>query len=635
MILLPLLSLLAWWLAFRRSGRGLVEAAGAALVVFGVTVTVATEVQSLVGALTAIGSTVVWSVGTLLALVVARRSTASIGVAPRASERSHIEELVPVVLLLALTGLVGYIAAPNSYDGLTYHLVRVERWIQQGSLHPFATWNTRQLFMPSWSEYAVLQFQLLSGGDRFANFVQWIGFAGACGGAALLARALGGGRAAATMAAALVATLPMAVAQASGTQTDVAAACWAVLACAFGYRLLSTPHRSTDLILCALSFGLAVGTKQTAALFGGVALLPAIVLLASTGRGRAAGSLVVALLAAVLLIAGPQLARNQAVFGDVRGDPVWNIPMTTKAPNQVIGNVLRNLSLHFGTPSDRINAAVTNGVATVSRAIGANPDDQRTTWNPHFIPTPWNTHEESAPNPLHLLLVFGCLIGLVVARSTGVRLWFPVAVVTGFVIFCAQLKWQSYHSRLHTPLFVLALAWVAVWLERLPLAARRGVLVVLTLAALPGALLNYTRPLVTLPDRAITPRPSILATPRNLGYFMYDPVLARPYVDVAKRIASSGCADVGMRTWPDAWEYGAMVLVRHAGSDARFRAVGVTNASARFMERRGPPCLLLQIWPHAGTPPAWAADWRMVAQWDVGPGQPGIALFAPPPTQRQ
>jgi hypothetical protein len=49
---------------------------------------------------------------------------------------------------------------------------------------------------------------------------------GGCAGAAMLCGALGGTRAAMASAAVLVATPPMAVAQASGTQTDVVDACW-------------------------------------------------------------------------------------------------------------------------------------------------------------------------------------------------------------------------------------------------------------------------------------------------------------------------------------------------------------------------------------------------------------------------
>jgi hypothetical protein len=632
MILLPILSLLIWTMAFRRAGRGLLEAASGALVVFGLSVSVATEAQSLVGALTPMGSALAWVAAAVIGLVYARSLPDAPRPAHTSTARIRLADLAPVVLLLALTGLVALVSAPNSYDGLTYHLVRVERWIQQGSLDSFATYNTRQLFMPSWSEYAVLQLRLLSGGDHFANMVQWIGFAGACGGAALLATALGGGGGAAAMAAGAVATLPMAVAQASGTQTDVVAACWAVLACAFGYRLLASSRRRSDVVLCALALGLAAGTKQTALLFASVALLPAIGLAAYRRQHRVWGSLVVGIPLAIAIIAGPQLARNWALFGDPRGDPFFvnDAAMATRAPNQVVGNMMRNLSVHFGTPSDRINAAVTAGAGALSRAIGADPDDQRTTWNRRFVVVPWTTHEESAPNPLHLLLLLGCLVWLVWARPSAVQFWFPAAVVAGFVVFCATLKWQSYNSRLHTPMFVLALAWAAVLLERLPLLARRGLLVLLTLAALPGAVLNYTRPLLTLPGGAIAPGPSILKIPRYLGYFMYEPALARPYLDVARKIAASGCTDVGMRTWPDAPEYDVMILSRNAGGHARFRPVDVPNMSARLMTRSGEPCLLLQIWPGAETPPPWASDWHPLARWRGLPHLPGIALFERP-----
>jgi hypothetical protein len=634
MILLPLLGLLAWALAFKRGGRDWLDAAAAALLVFGLGVSVATELQSLTGTLTPAGSAIAWTIVAALGFVAARRARAAAALGTDEAPAVRIQYLIyllPVVLFLALTAIVALVSAPNSFDGLTYHLVRVERWVQQGSLRPFATHDTRQLFMPSWPEYAILQLRLLSGGDRFANLAQWIGFAGICGGAALLARALGGGRMAGALAAALVATLPMAIAQASGTQTDVLAACWAVLACGFGYRLLADAPRRGDALLSALALGLAAATKQTALLFGAVALLPAVALLLRRGSRRLWVSCLAAVLLAIGVIAGPQLARNRAVFGDVRGDPalIGSVVMGTRGPNQVIGNLLRNLSVHFGTPWDAVNRSVVEAVATISRAIGADPEDPRTTWDAHFVIMPWNTHEEEAPNPIHLLLVLGCLVALLRGKSIRVRLLFITAVVGGFIVFCAQLKWQSYGSRLHTPLFVLALSWVAVELERLPAALRGGLLTLLALAALPNALLNYTRPLLALPGGAITPRPSILTIPRNLGYFLYMPQLARGYREVALRIADRECDDVGIRDWADSWEYPVMALARNAGSAAKFRSLDVTNASARFARDAGPPCLLLQIGPDAGRLPAWAADWRPLADWHTPLGIRGIALFAP------
>jgi len=596
-----------------------------------VTVTAAPELQSLTGTLTATGSAIAWALAAGLGLALAQRAHRGASVAPGEPGTERLADLVPVGIFLALSGFLALVSAPNSYDGLTYHLVRVENWIQQGSLRPFAAHDTRQLFMPSWPEYAMVQFRLLSGGDRFANLVQWIGFAGAAGGAALLARALGGGRRAAVIAAGLVATLPMAVAQASGTQTDLVAACWAVATCAFGYRLLGDSPRAGNALLSALALGLATATKQTAILFGGAALLPAVgVLVWRRGRRLAVAWMAASVLAAAVL-AGPQLARNQMVFGNLRGDPLWldNMVMTAKGPNQVLGNMLRNLSVHFGTPWDGLNRAVVAGVADVSHAIGVDPSDRRTTWDAPFRPVPWSTHEEFAANPVHLLIILGCCVALLRKKTPGVCLLFVAALLVGFVAFAALLKWQIYSSRLQTPLFVLALAGAAVALERAPGWATRALLGLLTLIALPDALLNYTRPLLTLPRGAVTPRPSVLSVPRNLQYFLYMPSLGLAYRDVALRIAPGSCNDVGVRAFPDEWEYAVRALARNAGSDARFRNVDVTNASARFAQVSGPPCLLLQIGPAAATPPGWAANWHPLADWHAPLGIRGLVLFEP------
>jgi hypothetical protein len=628
MIALPLLCLLAWALAFRRGGRGWVDAAIAALIVIGVVVSLGTEVQSRLGILTGSGSLALWTVAAFLGLILTRRPPKPVD--SGGLTRAGAIELAPIALLVSITLVVALIAAPNSYDGMTYHLSRVERWAEQGSLRPFATHDTRQLFMPPWSEYALLQLRLLSDGDRYANLVQWFGFGGMTGGVSLLATALGGGRKAASFAALLAATLPMAVVQASGTQTDVIAACWAVAACAFGYRLVTGAGAPGDAVLSAAALGLAAATKQTAALFGGAALLPVVVLLAWRGQRRTAAILTGLLAVSIAVVAGPQLIRNRAMFGDLRGDPAWLVTVVsdTKAPNQVFGTMVRNLSIHFGTPSRAWNEAVTTGVARLSRAIGADPDDPQTTWLPPFTVPNWNTHEEASPNPLHLLLILGCLVGLVWSRRTT-HLWFIFGLLAGFVVFCASLKWQVYHSRLHTPFFALAVAWTAVEVERWKPWVRRLLVVLLALGALPHALLNYTRPLLSLPSIGITPRASLLSVPRDVQYFMYLPALGRAYWDVSRQIAGSSCEDVGLTAWPDAWEYAVRALVRNGGGTARFRSVEVRNPSARFTVEGPPPCLLLHLGLAPEARPAWAADWEVLADHRVPLG--GIALYRPRP----
>jgi hypothetical protein len=241
---------------------------------------------------------------------------------------------------------------------------------------------------------------------------------------------------------------------------------------------------------------------------------------------------------------------------------------------------------------------------------------------------PWSTREEITANPLHLLLFLCCLLALTRSRDRT-RILFAAALIAGFVIFCTALKWQFYHSRLHTPLFALAVGWTAVEVERWKAWVRRLLLVVLAFGALPHALLNYTRPLLTLPSLGITPRPSVLSVPRDVQYFSYHPSLGRAYWDVSRRIVGSGCEDVGLSAWPDAWEYAVRALVRNGGGTARFRSVEVRNPSARFTVEGPRPCLLLHLGLPPEARPAWAADWEALADHRVPLG--GIALYRPRP----
>src|SRR5207247_2483992 len=99
------------------------------------------------------------------------------------------------------------------------------------------TVNLRQLVLGPGAELIVLHLQILSGGDRLANLVQWLAYAGLVAGASLVARELGAGRRGEFFAASLAASIPMAILQASSTQTDAVAALWLVCLLVFLFRL--------------------------------------------------------------------------------------------------------------------------------------------------------------------------------------------------------------------------------------------------------------------------------------------------------------------------------------------------------------------------------------------------------------
>jgi hypothetical protein len=149
-----------------------------AAIVWGVTVTALTEAQSLVGLVSFRAVLTGWvAVVALLVIVSPRIERAE----PRASRpegaalgpRSRLL-LLSVAVLAAIEGVTAVVAPPNTFDSMTYHMSRVMHWIQNGSLASYPTQIARQLYPPPGAELAILQFQILSGGDRFANLVQWI-----------------------------------------------------------------------------------------------------------------------------------------------------------------------------------------------------------------------------------------------------------------------------------------------------------------------------------------------------------------------------------------------------------------------------------------------------------------------------
>src|SRR4029450_6778053 len=97
--------------------------------------------------------------------------------------------------------------------------------------------------------------------------------------------------------------------------------------------------------------------------------------------------------------------------------------------------------------------------------LGVDVDDRRTTWDNHYVAMPWNSHEESAPNPLHLLLIGFAFAAIPWWKPDRRVLAFAAMLVVGLVVFAAELKWQSYNSRLQSPWFVLALVPAALMLE--------------------------------------------------------------------------------------------------------------------------------------------------------------------------
>lgn len=175
----------------------------------------ATELLSIVGWLTPTAFGLTWMALVLLTVIPRLNADAPrLYLATQAMtliENTRRDTLLAVyvggmAVVLLITGMIGMLAPINNWDSMTYHLPRIMHWLQNESLYHYPTGMPRQLFQSPYSEYVILHTIGLSGGDGFANGVQWFALIASAIGASLIVRELGGGMREGVLAAAFTMT---------------------------------------------------------------------------------------------------------------------------------------------------------------------------------------------------------------------------------------------------------------------------------------------------------------------------------------------------------------------------------------------------------------------------------------------
>ena len=570
-----------------------------AAVLWGVAVFAITETLSLFHALTAAGLASAWLLTDLSAAAVLRRRAT-----PLPSLRGALDDLggidlallCGVALLLAGVGVTALIAPPNTTDALVYHLPRIVHWLDNRSVAFYATHEIRQLQMPPWAEYAMLQFHGLTGGDRFDCLVQWFSLTGCLAGVSLIAKRLGAGMRGQVLAAVVCATIPQGLLEASGAKNDYVTAFWLV---ALVYYLPGNVWKA------GAALGLACLTKSIALVLAPPVVAAAVLMSLPVSSKAIRGLALAALVALGLNL--PHFVRNYRLFHSIVGPAAetsgyaYTNGRFGAAP--LLSNVLRNLALDAGTPFEAFNRAVETGVVRVLAAVGENPNDPQTTWDyAEFHVLPFSLHEANAGNPLHavlILLVYGILLWRVKTAEYRPALWLALGLIAAFLLFCAVFRWQPWHTRLHLPLFAL---WAAVTGAVLARSWSRGATATLSLllllAATPEVFANRLRPMFDANG-------NIFNTPREDLYFADLGGLQTPYRDAVRFVETSHCPELGLDLSQGGNEYPLDVLLREQSSRP-IRNVFVTNAS-RVYDRAAnqqPACV---ICPNcAPLRPGWA-----------------------------
>ncbi|OYE06751.1 ArnT family glycosyltransferase [Nostoc sp. 'Peltigera membranacea cyanobiont' 232] len=496
---------------------------------------------------------------------------------------SLINLLFGIGFVVATVGLIAIIAPPNNWDSMDYHMSRVAHWIQNHSIAHYPTNYTPQLYQNPWSEFVILHFQILSGGDYFADLVQWFSMIGCIIAVSLIAKKLGADVRGQVFSAVVTATIPMGILQASSTQNDYVLSFWVV--CLAYYLLSAIQGETSDILMNSFkigsSTGLAILSKGTAYFYIFPFLIWFSLFQIKRLRWKVWKPALIVGSISLLLNLGHYL-RNYNLFASPLGEP-GNYSNEVYGINILFSNVLRNIALHIGTPVGLWNGIANRLIQIIHIFIGVDVNDPRITFSKtFFVPGGWSTigisgNENSAGNLVHLVLIITCITIFMTRKEIRKQRYlfdYFIAALSTFIIFCYFVKWQAWNSRLHLPFFVLLSPFLGIVLSKLE-KQRIAIIIVtfLLISSLPWVFLNRFRPIIDSNN--------IFQVSRIEQYFTNRPYLKTTYAGAVEFLNSKKCSNIGLSMGNDPWEYPFWVLWRQNNQEiVKIQHINVTNISA-------------------------------------------------------
>jgi 4-amino-4-deoxy-L-arabinose transferase-like glycosyltransferase len=391
----------------------------------------------------------------------------------------------------AYSFFLGWMIAPNTYDAITTHAVRVVFWLQHGSLLPWNALRYTQTTYPLNAQLQLLWSAQFLRSDQLFFTIQWLGGLISILCVFGLARLLGYSRAQSWFASLVYACFPLIWMQSSTAQNDLVAAA-VFLPVIYFFFLGITRQRTSMLILSGIALGLSLGTKQTLFFYlPGLAVMAALVwwkyrsavtkYLLHWAAACAAGF---ALLGSFIYI------QNYLSFGNPLAPPEYvDSAVGGTAPTAALGNIAYNsLRLTYqsvdnsGLPEgagDFFTRAKNRSIGAVLRALNPNLETSRFSAATHsFNFRKPNSLSEDASwfGPVGGLLLFPLAliqIGVSIRKKDPWRAGLGITVFL-FLITDAWLRpgWDPYQGRYFIPAAGLLAPFLAAlikpgWLSRL------------------------------------------------------------------------------------------------------------------------------------------------------------------------
>jgi len=421
---------------------------------------------------------VAWLIPTSIAITsIAYTTSAAKSVCSRPLGWLEVIACLMIGLVMLVVLITALIAPPNNIDALNYHLPRIIAWMQDRSLEDFPANYCPVLVMPGFMEYLGLNSMILAHGSDWAvNLfgtlsLLLLGLAGSS-----IAKRLGGNRESQILAMLFILTIPMAFGMASTFKPELMEAFWVeVLAYWLLGILLDRRCNFGQLILLAVTFGLAALTHGTAYVFGVPLAIMAAIGLWRCVRWRSTGYLLLIALMVILINAG-YYTRNIVEFGGPFGPspakhPSLQVLNTEFTPDILLENLLRDTASMVAGPSHIVNQAVGSVIGHIASALRLNLQDPRATQPIPGIASPYdgvaffpdNEYRISWPMQMFLIALLPFIVWLEPDTHRAKRcLLFAMLPIGCLLVMAAVIRWQQPINHLLVPIPALFMPVAAV-----------------------------------------------------------------------------------------------------------------------------------------------------------------------------
>lgn len=451
----------------------------------------------------------------------------------------------PIYLILSVSLVVGIIYPPQNWDVFSYHMPRVLHWLQNHTLAPYPTSIVRQIGMPPFNSYILLQSVAIWDGDWFLNLGQWFAFAGCIVGVATIAGQLGASVKGKAYAAFFMATIPAAI-----TQTFAAESCDIVtfwMLC-FASLFLSwiKSHDRGIMIRMGFCLGFAILSKGSAY---PIALPFVMILLCYYLRHPVSLFRQCAVAAcAVIIINLPHYIRAYEAYGSIVGGTETNI-VQHPGLGTFTANALYNFLLHEPLVIPAANPGAWNLFAN---ALGVDTTDkgQFPFGGMEEIRKYYVMDDTYGQAPFHAAFLLVILL-VVIIRKYRAPMLYTGAVIGSFIVYCFLLTWHPWAGRIHLTMFALAAPVCGMYIDAWKNISLKLIACYLFFIGAILPLFCSQKPVL----KSYHGSGHFLFTPREELYFTNNPPLWKPFKGAIDYLAQQKPATIGLDLYIDGFEY--------------------------------------------------------------------------------